>query len=176
MSIGVSARLSWLGIAREILPGSAALPVRSIPVNTSGYEPQDTPQFLLDQGIRASMGAIAGAVQGVPSSAHSFSGPLYPTNGGWWLDNLFGDLSTVSNGALGTAQALAAPVLAGAMTFTASGSLGAVTSGSPPTFRCNSRSRCGRASFRRHALRPTVRKRPRKRRHRKHAHRRHRPI
>lgn len=127
---GVSSRLSWLGIARELIAGSPALPAAAVPVNPSGYEPQDTPQFLLDQGIRAAMGAIAGAVPGVPSSAHSFSGPLYPDSGGWWLDNLFGDLSATSNGALGAAQPLAAPVLAGATSLTAVSSLGAVTAGS----------------------------------------------
>jgi hypothetical protein len=128
--IGVPARLSWLGIARELIAGSPALPVAAVPVDASGYEPQDTPQFLLDQGIRAAMGAIAGAVPGVPSSAHSFSGPLYPDSGGWWLDNLFGDLSTVPGGTLGAAQPLTAPVLAGATALTVSASLGAVTAGS----------------------------------------------
>jgi hypothetical protein len=128
--IGVSARLSWLGIARELIAGNPTLPVAAVPVNAGGYEPQDTPQFLLDQGIRAAMGAIAGAVPGVPSSAHSFSGPLYPGSGGRWLDNLFGDLSTVSNGTLAVPQSLAVPTLAGATSLTAVSSLGAVTAGS----------------------------------------------
>lgn len=127
---GVLSRLSWLGIAREQIPGVPVLPVAAVGVDPSGYEPEDTPQFLLDKGIRSSMGSIAGAIPGVLGAGLSFSGPLHTGSPGYWFDNLFGDLSTVSGGTLGTAQPLAAPVNAGATQFTVGTSLGAVTAGS----------------------------------------------
>jgi hypothetical protein len=128
--LAVPSRLTWLGIAREILPGSAALPVAAVPVGLDGYEPEDTPQFLLDQGVRASMGSVAGAVPGVFGAAHAFGGPFYPDSGGWWLDGLLGDTSAVSGGTLGTAQPLAAALGAGSTQLAVGVSLGAVTTGS----------------------------------------------
>lgn len=127
---GVPSRLGWLGIAREAMPGSAALPVAAVPVDLAAYEPEDTPQVLLDRGVRASMGGVAGAVLGTYSSAHTFSGPFYPDSGGWWLDNLLGDLSNLSTGTLGTAQPLTTAINAGATQLTVGTSLGAVSVGS----------------------------------------------
>jgi hypothetical protein len=128
--LAVPARLGWLGIAREVIPGSAALPVAAVPVNLDGYESEDTVGFLLDTGVRASMGTVAGAVPGTLGSAQAFGGGLYPDTGGWWLDGLLGDLSTVPGGTVGTAQPLAAPVGAGGTQLTTTVSLGAVTAGS----------------------------------------------
>lgn len=128
--MGVLARLSWLGIAREALPGVPAAPVAAVPVDAGGYEPEDTPGWLMDQGLRASMGSVAGVIQGTLTSALAFGGSFYPDSGGWWLDNLLGDLSSTSNGTLGTAQPLALPVSAGDTQLTASASLGTVVPGS----------------------------------------------
>jgi hypothetical protein len=127
---GVLARLSWLGIAREAVPGLPVLPSALVPVDASGYEPADTIGWLLDVSVQTGMGAVAGAVPGVAGSALSFGGSLYPDSGGWWLDNLLGDLSGTSNGALGVAQSLTAPLSPGAAQLTVGSSLGAVTTGS----------------------------------------------
>jgi hypothetical protein len=124
--VAVSSRLTWLGIARETYPGMAQLPVAAVPVDQSGYEPEDTPSFLLDTGVRSSMGQVAGAVPGTLSSVLGFSGPLYPGSSGWWLDNLLGDTSAVPGGTLGTAQPLAAPLNIGDTSLTVATSLGAV--------------------------------------------------
>ena len=127
---GALARLSWLGIARETAPGMATLPTAAVPVDVAGYEPQDTPQWLPDTGVRASMGAVAGITPGTLGSAHAFSGPLYPDTCGWWLDNLLGDTSTTSAGTLAGAQPLAAAANAGDTQFATTASIGTVTPGS----------------------------------------------
>lgn len=128
--MAVLARLSWLGIAREQPAGNAALPVAAVPVDVGGFEPEDTIGWVLDTGLRSSMGNVAGVVQGTLTSALSFGGSLFPDSGGWWLDNLLGDLSSTSNGTLGTARALALPVNPGDTQLTAAASLGTVTPGS----------------------------------------------
>lgn len=130
MSRGVSSRLGWAGIAREPSPGQAAMPTAAVPVTLDAYEPEDTPAILLDTGLRASMGGVAGAVLGPLESVLAFGGPLFPDSGGFWLDNLLGDLSTTSGGTLGTAQALSAALAIGATTLTVGTSLGAVSTGS----------------------------------------------
>ena len=127
---GVPSRLGWLGIAREATPGSAALPVAAVPMDLATYEPEDTPQVLLDRGVRASMGGVAGVVLGTYSSAHALGFPFYPDSGGWWLDNLLGDLSGLSTGTLGIAQPLTTAISAGATQLTVGASLGAVSAGS----------------------------------------------
>lgn len=130
MGYGVSSRLGWLGIAREPFPGRATMPTAAIPVNLDAYEPEDTPQVLLDAGLRATMGGVAGAVLGEVQSVFSFGAPLFPDSGGFWLDNLLGDLSTTSGGTLGAAQALSLALNVGDTQLTVSASLGAVVAGS----------------------------------------------
>lgn len=130
MTGGVSSRLGWLGIARELVPAQATMPTAAVPVDLDGYEPEDTPGILLDTGLRASMGGVAGAVLGTLDSVSAFGGPLFPDSGGFWLDNLLGDLSSTSGGTLGTAQALSAAIAIGATSLTVGTSLGAVTAGS----------------------------------------------
>ena len=129
--MAVLARLSWLGIARETAPGMATLPTAAVPVSTDGYEPEDTPAFLFDTGLRSSMGQVAGAVQTTLGSVSAFGGPFYPDSGGWWLDNLLGDLSTIAGVSAGNPGALlSSPVNIGDTSLTVGGSLGSVQVGS----------------------------------------------
>lgn len=122
--------LSWLGIGREPVAGSPVLPAAAVPVDSDGYEPEDTPAFLHDQGIRATMGAEFGVIPGVQSATFTFGGPLFLDSWGYFLDNLLGDLSTISSGTLGTARSLAAPLAVGATSLAVSVSLGTVSVGS----------------------------------------------
>jgi len=126
---------SFLGIAREAFttPGSAVtpvMPVATIPVDGDAYEPEDTPDFLRDDSLRDIMSGLYGETLGPESATFSYGGPFYLDSYGYLLDNVFGDLSTVSGGTLGTAQHLAAGVAAGATALTTGVSLGAVTTGS----------------------------------------------
>lgn len=101
---------TWLGIARETTMGTPVLPTNTIPLNKSEYEPEDMPHFLEDLAIRGSMSHRFADILGVEDANFSYGGPVFGDVQGFWLDNIFGDLSTVgsspANGTT-TAQALA---------------------------------------------------------------------
>lgn len=121
--------LSWLGIGRELTAGSPALPTNTVPVGAS-YEPEDTPQFLQDLGLRAAMAGDYGQVIGVEDSTFNFSGPAFLDVDGFFCDNIFGDLSSISTGTFGTPRNLSSALAIGATSLTVGVSLGAVTTGS----------------------------------------------
>lgn len=120
---------SFLGIARELTAGQPTLPTNTVPIGAN-YEPEDTPEFLRDEGLRAVMADVYNETLGVEISQFSFSGPGYLDVDGFFLDNAFGDLSSTSNGTLGTAQALSSALAVGATSLTVGVSLGSVTTGS----------------------------------------------
>lgn len=120
---------SFLGIARELTAGQAALPTNTVPIGAT-YEPADTPEFLRDEGLRAVMAEVYNETLGVEFSQLSFSGPSFLDVDGFFLDNTFGDLSSTSNGTLGTARNLSADIAAGATSLAVGVSLGSVSTGS----------------------------------------------
>lgn len=121
--------LSFLGIAREIIAGSPELPTNTVPV-AGPYEPEDAPEYLRDQNLRAVMTGLFGETLGPEASTFSYGGVAFADTDGFWLDNIFGDLSSVSNGTLGTARILTAALAVGDTSLTVGASLGAVTTGS----------------------------------------------
>ena len=100
------ASLSFLTIARELVAGSPMPPVSTLRIYGDGYDLEDTPVFLPDNGIRAVLASLWGETLGPEDATFAFGGPAYMTGDGYLWDNLFGDLSSVSNGTLSTAQAL----------------------------------------------------------------------
>lgn len=96
----------------------------------NNYNPEDLPTFLSDTGLRAVMTEVYGKVLGPEHSQFAFGGPMFFDVDGYWLDNLFGDLSSTSNGTLGTAQPLSAALNVGDTALHVGVSLGAVTTGS----------------------------------------------
>lgn len=126
---------SFLGVAREATtqPGTTVtpvMPVATIPVDGDSYEPEDVPEFLRDDTVRDVMSALFGDVLGPESATFSYGGPFFPDSYGYVLDNVLGDLSTTSNGTLGTARNLSAGIGIGATSLAVGSSLGAVTTGS----------------------------------------------
>ena len=90
---------SWLGVGRELIPGlSPVLPTNTIPLDMSSYQPEDTPKFLHDEAIRGVMASLYNDILGVEDATFSFGGPMFLDVGGFWIDNAFGDLSTVGSG------------------------------------------------------------------------------
>jgi len=100
---------TWLGVAREASTGTATLPTNTIPLDKSQYEVEDMPHYLEDLAIRGSMSHRFADVLGVDDASFSFGGPMYGDVWGYFLDNVFGDLSTTGTSpANGTTLALAA--------------------------------------------------------------------
>jgi hypothetical protein len=101
---------SWLGLAREATMGTPVLPANTIPLNKSEYEPEDMPHFLEDLSIHGSMSHRFADILGVEDANFSYGGPVFGDVQGFWLDNVFGDMSTTgtspSNGT-STTSALA---------------------------------------------------------------------
>lgn len=89
--------LSWLGIARELTAGTPVAPVITHPLEQSSFEPEDTPHFLDDKAIRGSMTDLFYKTLGVEQGTFSFGGPNFLDSHGYFMDNVFGDLSTTCN-------------------------------------------------------------------------------
>ena len=86
--------LSWLGIARELTVGTPVLPVITHPLEQGSFEPEDQPKFLKDNAIRGAMTDLFYETLGVESATFSFGGPNFLDSHGYFMDNIFGDLST----------------------------------------------------------------------------------
>ena len=103
----------WLGIARELQVGQALLPTNTIPTDAKSFSPEDTPKFLPDEAIRGQMSLLYNEILGPEDATFSFGGPNFLDVHGFFLDNVFGDLSTVgSSAANGTSLAGSVATLA----------------------------------------------------------------
>jgi hypothetical protein len=98
--------LSFLGLSRSLVPGNPDLPgvypgitgmASTIPLDKSQYQPEDTPHWLLDTAIRGSMAEVFNVIQGPEDASFSYGGPFYGDIEGYFLDNIFGDLSTTGS-------------------------------------------------------------------------------
>ena len=89
--------LTWLGVARELTVGTPLNPVITHPLEQGQFEPEDTPKFLDDKAIRGSMTDLFYKTLGVESATFSFGGPNFLDSHGYFMDNVFGDLSTTCN-------------------------------------------------------------------------------
>lgn len=97
--------LSWLGLARENTVGTPVNPVITHPLDQNTFEPEDTPKFLKDNAIRGSMTNLFYETLGVEQATFSFGGPNFLDSHGYFMDNVFGDLSTTGTGAANPATA-----------------------------------------------------------------------
>lgn len=95
---------SFLGVARELTAGTALLPTNTIPMDPKSYSPEDMPKFLPDEAIRGQMATLYNDIIGPVDGTFSFGGPNFLDMHGFFLDNIFGDLSTTgtSNGTAAT--------------------------------------------------------------------------
>jgi hypothetical protein len=110
--------LSWLGLARELTVGTPLVPVITHPVEQNNFEPEDTPKFLKDNAIRGVMADLFYETLGVESSTFSFGGPNFLDSHGYFMDNLFGDLSTVGSTPTNPATTNSGAIPVGSTQFT----------------------------------------------------------
>jgi hypothetical protein len=118
--------LTWLGIGREA-PGATGTPVAPtnlIPLDSGTYEPEDTPQWLMDEAIRYSMAKTFAVIQGPEDASFSYGGPVFGDVYGFFLDNAFGDMSTTGTPDATASTTLASPTVVGATTCTVTSGTG----------------------------------------------------
>ena len=112
-----SSYLSWLGLQREAVPGTAVAPVITLPADASTYAPVDQPVWLDDTALRGSNAYLYNVIQGVELASWEVGGPFYFDVHGYFLDNMFGD-RTDSAATTTSATTLTAPLAAGATSAT----------------------------------------------------------
>ena len=110
---------TFFTIARELQTGTppTTTPSATIPLEQNDFNPEDTPVWLEDMAIRGVMTPLFNEIRGVQKSTFSLGGPSFLDIEGFFLDNIFGDQSTTSNGTLGTAIAFATASAVGATAF-----------------------------------------------------------
>ena len=114
---------TWLGVGRELTPGlGVVLPTNTIPLDMSSYQPEDTPKFLHDESIRGVMASLYNDILGVEDATFSFGGPMFLDVGGFWIDNVFGDLSSTGTSAASTTMLNSASTIGATTVVLASGS------------------------------------------------------
>jgi hypothetical protein len=118
--------LTWLGIGREAAgaAGTPVAPVATIPLDQGSYQPEDTPIFLPDDAIRGAMAKTYAEILGVEDATFSYGGPVFGDVYGYFLDNVFGDLSTIGTATAGGSSTVSGALTAGATTLTAASGTG----------------------------------------------------
>jgi hypothetical protein len=84
--------LSFLGIAKEAVKGTAVAAVDYIPITS--VSPQDTVMYLPDKGMRGSQVDIYDEISGPTFSEFAFGGDVFPDTIGYALAGVLGDVAT----------------------------------------------------------------------------------
>jgi hypothetical protein len=87
-------------------------------MDAKSYSPEDTPKFLPDEAIRGSMAMLYNDIIGPEDASFSFGGPNFLDTHGFFLDNIFGDLSTTGTVSAGTSTAFSGSPAVGATAIT----------------------------------------------------------
>lgn len=87
-----ASQLSFLGIAKEVTPGTGVAATAFIPV--SAPTGKDALTMLPDKGLRGAMVDEYDEIAGVKSSTMDFGGDVFPDTIPWVLAGLLGDIAT----------------------------------------------------------------------------------
>jgi hypothetical protein len=87
---------SFFGIAKEVTSGTAVAPARFPPLMK--FDPIDTANILIDEGLRGSMAKEYNGVVGKKISEASFEGPVFDDSIGDFCYNTLGDYSVTGTG------------------------------------------------------------------------------
>lgn len=82
--------LSFLGVAKETVQGTAVTPARFLPYDPGSFEPEEMPDVLVDEGERGSMSAEYGAVRGKNHTEAGWKGVPFSDTLGDLLYNVLG--------------------------------------------------------------------------------------
>ena len=106
---------TFLGMTREQNAGTALQPgtmpgitgqASTIPMDKASFEPEDTPHWLPDEAIRGDMAMLYNMILGVEDASFNYGGPFFGDMEGFFLDNIFGDLSSYYTGSFGSVTTL----------------------------------------------------------------------
>jgi hypothetical protein len=106
---------TFLGVTREQNAGSALQPgtmpgiagqASTIPLDKSSFEPEDMPHWLPDEALRGNMAQLYNMILGPEDATFSYGGPFFGDMEGFFLDNVFGDLSSFYTGTLGSTSTI----------------------------------------------------------------------
>ena len=87
-------------------------------MDAKSYSPEDMPKFLPDEAIRGSMALLYEDIIGPADASFSFGGPAFLDTHGFFLDNIFGDLSTTGTVSAGTSTSFSGSPAVGATVVT----------------------------------------------------------
>jgi hypothetical protein len=115
---------SFLGVGREAAgaTGTPVAPNITIPIDKNTYAPEDTPHFLPDEAIRGVMAMLYNDILGVEDATFSYGGPAFLDVEGYFMDNIFGDLSTTGTGTTSSTTVSVAGTVGATQLVLASGS------------------------------------------------------
>ena len=98
---------TFLGVTREGVAGVPLLPgiypgitgqASTIPLDKASFEPEDTPHWLPDEALRGSMAQLFNMILGPEDASFNYGGPFFGDMEGFFLDNVFGDMSSFYTG------------------------------------------------------------------------------
>lgn len=117
--------LQWIGIGRELVPGTLVQPVLSLPFDTgTGSNPDDVVTMIVDKSVTGDMGEDRGDIPGTAIADFPLKGDVYLDSIGHLLFNLWGDYqATGSTPTSATTVALATSAGATSVTVGAIGSI-----------------------------------------------------
>ena len=108
---------TFLGVTREQNAGAPLQPgtmpgitgqASTIPLDKASFEPEDTPHWLPDEALRGSMAQLFNMILGPEDASFNYGGPFFGDMEGFFLDNIFGDLSSFYTGTFGSTSTISA--------------------------------------------------------------------
>lgn len=86
---------SYVGVAKEVTPGTAVPATAFIPLMKDSLKPVDIVAPLYDTGLRGSMATNYTYLQGRRHTEIDLGGPVFADTVGWWLGGILGSVATV---------------------------------------------------------------------------------
>ncbi len=120
-------------VSREAVAGAPQMPgafpgiagmASTIPLDKASFQTEDLPHFLRDEALRGDMALLYNVILGPEDASFSYGGPFFGDMEGFFLDNIFGDMSSFYTGTFGSAPTVTAGGSVGSTALTVTSGLG----------------------------------------------------